>query len=66
MKKFKVTYIENIPASAYEIDLNESVGLKIIHPSGQRLIKWIIINATDEEDSLAKAERIAADLLLPQ
>jgi hypothetical protein len=59
MKLFKVTFDNNKPILARQVDYSNKVSAEIAYPNGKSILKWLILFAADEKESISSAGRIA-------
>jgi hypothetical protein len=58
MRMYRVLFEHNQAVAANQIDFSNSVSIKIEHPDGYNSVKWVIVYADDEEESMRVANKI--------
>ena len=61
MNQYKVIFKDTKAIESTKIDSSNKAGLKIDHEDGKGIIRWLIVKAKDEEESLQKANEIALE-----
>jgi hypothetical protein len=62
MRMYKVIFDNNKAILASQIDFSNNVGAEIAYPDGKSTLKWLIIFANDEKDSIITANKIAGKI----